>query len=195
MGSKLRGSRLESELDRARTEGNWSRVAELVKAAKSRASGLPSHLTKLIEAEAEIELFLESQDVLSPRSSHTSGLKASEERLRALLGDDDAEAMYLEARLLLAKCAYVRAEGKTAVGLIDESGMEKANTPFRSLRALRLVAEAYAIKGLCMEQWEEGEGGESRRRQRIIGSFEKAAELTISYVSELEKTLNPMRGG
>lgn len=41
--------------------GNWSRVAELVKAAKSRQSGLPSHLAKLIEAEAEIELFLESQ--------------------------------------------------------------------------------------------------------------------------------------
>ncbi|GMS88888.1 hypothetical protein PENTCL1PPCAC_11063 [Pristionchus entomophagus] len=197
MGSKLRGSRLESELDRARTEGNWSRVAELVKAAKSRQSGLPSHLAKLIEAEAEIELFLESQDVLTPRSSHSSGLKASEERLRALLADEDAEAVYLEARLLLAKCAYVRTEGKTAIGLIDESGMERANTPFRSLRALRLVAEAYAIKGLCMEQlWEESEReGEVRRRQRIIASFEKAAELTISYVGELEKTLNPMRGG
>uniref|UniRef100_A0A8R1Z4T3 Tetratricopeptide repeat protein 7 N-terminal domain-containing protein n=1 Tax=Pristionchus pacificus TaxID=54126 RepID=A0A8R1Z4T3_PRIPA len=197
MGSKLRGSRLESELDRARTEGNWSRVAELVKAAKSRQSGLPSHLAKLIEAEAEIELFLESQDVLTPRSSHSSGLKASEERLRAVLADNDAEAVYLEARLLLAKCAYVKAEGKTAIGLIDESGMEKATTAFRSLRALRLVAEAYAIKGLCLEQqWEESEReGDMMRRQRIVSSFEKAAELTISYVGELEKTLNPMRGG
>lgn len=200
MGSKLRGSRLESELDRARTEGNWSRVAELVKAARSRASGLPSHLAKLIEAEAEIELFLETQDVLTPRASHSSGLRASEERLRSLLGDEDAEAVHLEARLLLAKCAYVRTDGRTAIALIDESGMERATTAFRTLRALRLVAEAYAIKGLCMEQqWENGEGGERegemRRRQRIVASFEKAAELTISYVGELEKTLNPMRGG
>ncbi|GMR41370.1 hypothetical protein PMAYCL1PPCAC_11565 [Pristionchus mayeri] len=198
MGSKLRGSRLESELDRARTEGNWSRVAELVKAARSRQSGLPSHVAKLIEAEAEIELFLETQDVLTPRSSHSSGLKASEERLRALLADEDAEAVHLESRLLLAKCAYVKAEGKTAIGLIDESGMEKATTAFRTLRALRLVAEAYAIKGLCME-WEEcdreGEAARRQRKARILASFEKAAELTISYVSELEKTLNPMRGG
>lgn len=94
---------------------------------------------------------------------------------------------------------------------IECSGMERANTPFRTLRALRLVAEAYAIKGitskhdnrqqtyilllsgLCIETQDAGDKS-SAQSQKSFFCFEKAAELAISYVSELEKSIGTSNG-
>ncbi|VDK83271.1 unnamed protein product [Cylicostephanus goldi] len=65
--------------------------------------------------------------------------------------------------------------------------MELANTQFRTLRALRLVAEVYAIKGFCMEALEGND--KATDKMKALFCYEKAAELAILYVGEIEKNI------
>ncbi|VDL68996.1 unnamed protein product [Nippostrongylus brasiliensis] len=65
--------------------------------------------------------------------------------------------------------------------------MESANTPFRTLRALRLVAEVYAIKGFCLEAMENDD--KAHDKMKALFCYEKAAELAILYVGEIEKNI------
>ncbi|VDL87012.1 unnamed protein product [Nippostrongylus brasiliensis] len=150
MTTKLRGSRLEAEVDRSRADGNWRRLSELLHAMKSKHSGMED-MVELVEAELVLETFLEQQgEVLRPRRDHANGLRDAEILLNETV-DRRSEGTVLEAHLLLAKLHYACARYTEALKDIENSGMESANTPFRTLRALRLVAEVYAIKGDILE--------------------------------------------
>ncbi|XGW18895.1 hypothetical protein V3C99_003023 [Haemonchus contortus] len=186
MTTKLRGSRLEAEVDRARADGNWKRLAELLHAMKSKHSGMED-MVELVEAELELETFLEQQgEVLRPSHDYANGLREAEMLLNETV-ERRSEGTVLEAHLLLAKLHYACASYTQALKDIENSGMELANTPFRTLRALRLVAEVYAIKGFCLEAI-EGHDKESSKMKALF-CYEKAAELAILYVGEIEKNI------
>ncbi|KAK6739587.1 hypothetical protein RB195_008219 [Necator americanus] len=186
MATKLRGSRLEAEVDRARADGNWRRLAELLQAMKSKHSGMDD-MVELVEAELELETFLEQQgEVLRPRYEYANGLREAEMLLKDTI-DRRSGGTILEAHLLLAKLHYASASYSEALKDIENSGMELANTQFRTLRALRLVAEVYAIKGFCLEAMESNDKGMDKLRSLFC--YEKAAELAILYVGEIEKNI------
>ncbi|KHJ93993.1 hypothetical protein OESDEN_06088 [Oesophagostomum dentatum] len=186
MATKLRGSRLEAEVDRARADGNWKRLAELLQAMKSKHSGM-DEMVELVEAELELETFLEQQgEVLRPRRDYANGLREAEMLLKDTIDRRDG-GITLEAHLLLAKLHYATAEYAEALKDIENSGMELANTQFRTLRALRLVAEVYAIKGFCLEALETND--KVMDKMRSLFCYEKAAELAILYVGEIEKNI------
>ncbi|CAI4227766.1 unnamed protein product [Auanema sp. JU1783] len=186
MTTKLRGGRLEAEVDRARTEGNWKRLSELLPSVRSKQSGM-DEAGELLEAEIVLETFLEQQgEVLRPRKDHADVLKHAE-TLLLKCNQDKTSPVGLEAKLLLAKLYYASANYDKSLRLIEQSGMDSGSTPFRTLRVLRLIAEAYAIKALCLEIVEADD--KISRGNKSYFCFEKAAELTISYVSELEKSI------
>ncbi|KAK5971844.1 putative Tetratricopeptide repeat protein tpr, partial [Trichostrongylus colubriformis] len=186
MATKLRGSKLEAEVDRARADGNWKRLTELLHAMKSKHSGMED-MVELVEAELELETFLEQQgEVLRPRQDHVHGLRQAEMLLNETV-ERRSEGTVLEAHLLLAKLHYACAAYAQALKDIENSGMESANTPFRTLRALRLVAEVYAIKGFCLEALEAQE--KENHKVKALFCYEKAAELAILYVGEIEKNI------
>ena len=58
MASKLKGSRLEAEIDKCRGECNWTRLSEYLNSIRSKSSGVEK-LAHLIEGELSLELFLE----------------------------------------------------------------------------------------------------------------------------------------
>lgn len=58
MSSKLKGSRLESEVDRCRSECNWKRLMDLLPAIRSKNSGM-ENFADLIEGELILEFFVE----------------------------------------------------------------------------------------------------------------------------------------
>ncbi|PIO73961.1 hypothetical protein TELCIR_04032 [Teladorsagia circumcincta] len=126
---------------------------------KSKHSGMED-MVELVEAELQLETFLEQQGVYNQH-------KAVVFSERALRCASDVE--------------------RNALKDIENSGMELANTPFRTLRALRLVAEVYAIKGFCLEamQAQEKDGN----KMKALFCYEKAAELAIMYVGEIEKNI------
>ncbi|CAI5445163.1 unnamed protein product [Caenorhabditis angaria] len=204
--SKLKGSRLEAEVDRVRTDGNWKRLSELLPSVKSKNSGLEDSYD-LFQAEIILETFLEQLgEVLRPHKDHHEKLHNAEQLLESVLRDKSTNSsVYLEANVLLAKLEYACLEYKKSLVAIENSGMEKGNTPFRTLRALRLVAEGYAIKGLCLESmentrehsWSVSSGISNKSTQneiKALNCFEKSAELAISYINELEKAMNNNNG-
>ncbi|CAJ0600263.1 unnamed protein product [Cylicocyclus nassatus] len=186
MAVKLRGSRLEAEVDRARADSNWKRLSELLQAMKSKHSGMDD-MVELVEAELQLEQFLEQQgEVLRPRRDYANGLREAELLLKETIDRRDG-GITLEAHLLLAKLHYATAEYSQALRDIENSGMELANTQFRTLRALRLVAEVYAIKGFCLEALEGND--KAMDKMKSLFCYEKAAELAILYVGEIEKNI------
>lgn len=58
MTSKLRGSRLETEVDKCRGECNWNRLRDLLKSIQAKNSGAEK-LGSLIEGELCLETYLE----------------------------------------------------------------------------------------------------------------------------------------
>ncbi|CAB3402142.1 unnamed protein product [Caenorhabditis bovis] len=198
--SKLKGSRLETEVDKVRTDGNWKRLSELLPSVKSKNSGLEDSY-ELFQGEIILETFLEQLgEVLRPHKENHEKLKSAESYLiTAVKEKANNNSVFMEASILLAKVYYACTEYAKALNLIDASGMEKGTNPFRTLRALRLVAEGYAVKGLCLESFESpihthslplGSASSFTNEQKAINCFEKSAELAISYINELEKTLN-----
>ncbi len=67
---------------------------------------------------------------------------------KASLSTTNQQYIALESHLLLAKLEFMCADYQGAIVEVDNSGLER-DVPFVTLRTLRLVAEAYAIKGVC----------------------------------------------
>src|SRR5688572_7323308 len=96
----------------------------------------------------------------------------------------------MEAYLLLAKLHYSCANYTAALQDIEKSRLDAAKTQFITLRSLKLAAEGYAIKGFSIEKTLQNGRYQTVSLQRMLNCFETSAELAISYISELEKTLN-----
>lgn len=97
----------------------------------------------------------------------------------------------LEAHLLLAKIHYVCAEFEAAIGSVGKARLDREDIQFHTLRTLRLVAEAYAIKGLSIERQSASASSRYQRalkEEQILAAFEKASDLALSYIGELEKS-------
>uniref|UniRef100_A0A914XNV1 Tetratricopeptide repeat protein 7 N-terminal domain-containing protein n=1 Tax=Plectus sambesii TaxID=2011161 RepID=A0A914XNV1_9BILA len=76
----------------------------------------------------------------------------------------------------------------------DNAKLERNDIQFQTLRTLRLVAEAYAIKGLSLEKLplvskSSTKYQKSQQSTQVLYCFEKAAELSLAYIQELEKAV------
>jgi hypothetical protein len=70
-----------------------------------------------------------------------------------------------------------------AISAVNNSQLERQDIQFHTLRTLRLVADAYAIKGLSLERLPP-----AAHDRQILFCFEKSAELAVSYIQELDKS-------
>ncbi|CAI2349573.1 unnamed protein product [Caenorhabditis sp. 36 PRJEB53466] len=201
--SKLKGSRLEAEVDRVRADANWKRLSELLPSVKSKNSGLED-CYEMFQAEIVLETYLDQLgEIVRPNKEHVEKLGSAQQLLDTALREKGAvQTVKIEANILLAKVLYACLEFRKALNCIANSEMENGKTPFRTLRTLRLVAEGYAVKGLCIESMEDGarphansatsttSTSSSSKDQRALYVFEKSAELAIFYINELEKSMN-----
>uniref|UniRef100_A0A1I7UX00 TTC7_N domain-containing protein n=1 Tax=Caenorhabditis tropicalis TaxID=1561998 RepID=A0A1I7UX00_9PELO len=202
--SKLKGSRLEAEVDRVRADANWKRLTELLPSIKSKNSGLED-CYEMFQAEIVLETYLDQLgEIIRPSKDHVEKLSSAESLLQNALREKSTnQNVKIEANILLAKVLYACVEFRKALQCISNSEMENGKTPFRTLRALRLVAEGYAVKGLCIESMEDptprphsnsassiSSTSSSSKDQKALYVFEKSAELAIFYINELEKSIN-----
>lgn len=206
--SKLKGSRLEAEVDRVRADANWKRLSELLPSVKSKNSGLED-CYEMFQAEIVLETYLDQLgEVIRPNKDHLDKLASAEALLQNALREKAPtnQNVKIEANILLAKVLYASVEFRKSLQCISNSEMENGKTQFQTLRALRLVAEGYAIKGLCIESMETPPASTTGRShsssvtstsstasskdQKALYEFEKSAELAIFYINELEKSIN-----
>ncbi|XP_011309918.1 tetratricopeptide repeat protein 7B [Fopius arisanus] len=191
--------RIENEIDKYRGEGNWKKVIEL---ADHLRELYPNNecLANFLSGEGKLESFLEQTPPIDANITKAkSGLVEANKYLLAAANERDKQAIVvLDAHLLLGKLHY-------AIGLYEEALHHYQQAELHTLtekqlpnRSLRIVAESYAIKGLCLEKQMPTSKTKYKLAEwhdQIIKCFETAGDLTLVYLQEQDKMTMQMQNG
>lgn len=106
--------------------------------------------------------------------------------------------MAMDAQLLLGKLHY-------AMGMYSESLFHYQEAELQSLtekqlpsRSLRILAESFAIKGLCLEKLPPTSKSKYKIAEwhsQMIKCFEVAADITLVYLQEQDKIAIQQQNG
>ncbi|VDP46294.1 unnamed protein product [Soboliphyme baturini] len=188
--SKLKGVRLQGEIDKYRMEGQWRKVFELLPSVSAKGSNL-EHMSNFYTGEVMLELFMENGKAVSnPDPKYAVELQSIKKYLLAVF--DSAEVkpeVALESNLLLSKLYFVSAKYEDALTALSKAKLEQLDAKFTSLRTLRLVAEAYSLKGTCLETDPPklaNRHQRSARQEKILDCFLNSTKLSTAYVKVLQ---------
>ena len=176
--------RVETEIEKNREDGNWSRCLEL-------STQLPSDQRALMEflmGEAKLEMFLESGKEGGSSALLTEAKKNLNNCLKWV--EKDREPLTMDVNLLMAKANFVSGDYFMALKSIEDSGIEAVTQVEKNLplRIMKLVAESYAVKGMCLEkEFPEEESKEDEKTACLT----KATDLSLRYLQNMEKTNGP----
>ncbi|XP_059579156.1 tetratricopeptide repeat protein 7B isoform X2 [Alligator mississippiensis] len=195
MAARKAGSRLESEIERCRSECQWERVPELVKQLSAKLIA-NDDMAELLFGESKLEQFLKENPLKQGTSPQGPRPKLTEVRkhLTAALDRGNLKPEFLqEANLTMAKLNYVEGDYKEALNIYARIGVDDlqlvAVPPYR----LRMIAEAYSTKGLCLEKLPISSSASNLhvdREQDIITCYEKAGDIALLYLQEIERIIN-----
>ncbi|XP_074764637.1 tetratricopeptide repeat protein 7B isoform X4 [Athene noctua] len=195
MATKKAGSRLETEIERCRSECQWERIPELVKQLSAKLIA-NDDMAELLLGESKLEQFLKENALKQTSSPRGPRPKLTEVRkhLTAALDRGNLKPEFLqEANLIMAKLNYVEGDYKEALNTYARVGVDDlplaAVPPYR----LRMIAEAYSTKGLCLEKLPISSSASNLhvdREQEIVTCYEKAGDIALLYLQEIERVIN-----
>ncbi|XP_042332162.1 tetratricopeptide repeat protein 7A isoform X2 [Sceloporus undulatus] len=99
----------------------------------------------------------------------------------------------VEAMLILAKLHYVEGSYKDALSMYARAGLEDIVVEKKPLYMLRLLTEAFVIKGLALERSSNSIASRvrlSEREEEVMACFEKACVIAQVFLQELEKSFS-----
>nr|XP_060612734.1 tetratricopeptide repeat protein 7B isoform X2 [Anolis sagrei ordinatus] len=194
MATKKGGSRLESEIERCRSECQWEKIPELVKQLSAKLIA-NDDMAELLIGESKLELFLKENPLKQGASPYGPRPKLIEvkKHLTAALDRGNLKPEFLqEANLVMAKLNYVEGDYKEALNIYARTVIDDlqlvAVPPYR----LRMIAEAYSTKGLCLEKLPISSSTSNLRADReqdIIMCYEKAGDIALLYLQEIERLI------
>ncbi|XP_062974037.1 tetratricopeptide repeat protein 7B isoform X4 [Elgaria multicarinata webbii] len=194
MATKKGGSRLETEIERCRSECQWEKIPELVKQLSAKLIA-NDDMGELLLGESKLEIFLKENPLKQGASPCGPRPKLTEVRkhLTAALDRGNLKPEFLqEANLVMAKLNYVEGDYKEALNTYARVGIDDlqliAVPPYR----LRMIAEAYSTKGLCLEKLPISSSTSNLhadREQEIIMCYEKAGDIALLYLQEIERII------
>uniref|UniRef100_A0A8C0IKU0 Tetratricopeptide repeat protein 7B n=1 Tax=Chelonoidis abingdonii TaxID=106734 RepID=A0A8C0IKU0_CHEAB len=194
MATKKAGSRLETEIERCRSECQWERIPELVKQLSAKLIA-NDDMAELLLGESKLEQFLKENPFKQGTSPQGPRPKLTEVRkhLTAALDRGNLKPEFLqEANLIMAKLNYVEGDYKEALNTYARVEVDDlhlvAVPPYR----LRMIAEAYSAKGLCLEKLPISSSTSNLhtdREQEIITCYEKAGDIALLYLQEIERVI------
>nr|XP_048708652.1 tetratricopeptide repeat protein 7B isoform X4 [Caretta caretta] len=194
MATKKAGSRLETEIERCRSECQWERIPELVKQLSAKLIA-NDDMAELLLGESKLEQFLKENPFKQGTSPQGPRPKLTEVRkhLTAALDRGNLKPEFLqEANLIMAKLNYVEGDYKEALNTYARVEVDDlqlvAVPPYR----LRMIAEAYSTKGLCLEKLPISSSTSNLytdREQEIITCYEKAGDIALLYLQEIERVI------
>ncbi|XP_053553538.1 tetratricopeptide repeat protein 7B isoform X1 [Bombina bombina] len=192
MATKKTGHRLETEIERCRSECQWERIYELVKQLSTKLIS-NDDMAELLLGEGKLEQYLKDNPLKQGASPRGLRPKLTDVRkhLTAALDRGNLKPEFMqEAKLIMAKLNYVEGDYKEALSLYSKVGLDDlqlvASPPYR----LRMIAEAFATKGLCLEKLSVSSSTNSLhvdRDQEIITCYEKAGDIALLYLQEIER--------
>ncbi|XP_053289958.1 tetratricopeptide repeat protein 7B isoform X1 [Pleuronectes platessa] len=206
MTARKSGSRLETEIERCRSEGQWDKIPELVRQLSAKLIS-NDDLGELLLGECKLQTYLKENPIKQGSSPRGPRPKLVEVRkhLTAALDRRNLKADYLlEASVLMAKLCYVEGEYRDALGHYTRVNMDDMQLAGAPVYRLSMIAEAYATKGLCLEKVpatspslsNRNTGSPSSNRsttdrdQEIITCYEKSGDIALLYLQEAEKALS-----
>ncbi|XP_007575962.2 tetratricopeptide repeat protein 7B isoform X2 [Poecilia formosa] len=204
MTARKSGSRLETEIERCRSEGQWDKIPELVRQLPAKLIS-NDDLGELLLGESKLQTYLKENPIKqgsSPRGTRAT-LVEVRKHLTAALDRRNLKADYLqEASLLMAKICYIEGEYSNALDHYSQVNLDDLQLAGAPVYRLSMIAEAYATKGLCLEQIPDSSPSLSNsgspstnrsptpREQEIITCYEKSGDIALLYLQEAEKALS-----
>ncbi|CAL7951682.1 unnamed protein product [Xylocopa violacea] len=183
--------RIESEIDKNREEGNWKRVIELADHLKVQ---YPSNecLANFLCGEGRLESFLEQTPPIDINIGKArNGLQETRKFLLLAANEKDKQALVvLDAHLLLGKLHYAMGMYEEALKHYQQAELHTLTEKPLPCRSLRIIAESYAIKGLCLEKLPPNSKSKykiAEWQEQIIKCYEIAGDLTLVYLQEQDK--------
>ncbi|NXY01494.1 TTC7B protein, partial [Pteruthius melanotis] len=153
-------------------------------------------MAELLLGESKLEQFLKENTLKHSNSPRGPQPKLTEVRkhLTAALDRGNLKPEFLqEANLIMAKLNYVEGDYKEALNTYARVGVDDlqltAVPPYR----LRMIAEAYSTKGLCLEKLPVSSSASNLhvdREQEIVTCYEKAGDIALLYLQEIERIIN-----
>ncbi|ELT88701.1 hypothetical protein CAPTEDRAFT_175698 [Capitella teleta] len=179
-------TRLESEIDKFRGDGNWAKVLDLAKQLPSKSSHLET-LAKFVQVESELERYL-----LENPPSEKNASKAQTEmvdiqrKLQEVLSSEPQQDIIL----LQGKIAYAMADYQDALAKYTDVGLDNLNVENVPLRKVKIIGEAYAIKGLSLEKQPASSTSrfkQQEREEQIIACFERSGDISLFQLQERQQ--------
>ncbi|KAF7989409.1 hypothetical protein HCN44_008083 [Aphidius gifuensis] len=191
--------RIENEIDKNRSDGNWKKVIELADHLKDL---YPSNecLANFLSGEGRLESFLEQTPPIDANISKAkTGLIEAKQNLLLAANEREKQAIVvLDAHLLLGKLHYAMGLYEDALHHYDQAELHTLTEKHLPSRSLRIVAESYAIKGLCLKKklpTLKSKYKVAELLEQIVKCFETAGDLTLVYLQEVDKASLQMHNG
>ncbi|KFW64944.1 Tetratricopeptide repeat protein 7A, partial [Pygoscelis adeliae] len=140
------------------------------------------------------ENFAKLKDSIPLTEKNEPKLSEAKQYLTNILSRGKLRPKYMtEAMLILGKLHYVEGSYRDAISMYAKAGIDDLSTKDEPLYMLRLVTEAFVIKGLSLERSTNSIASRARmceREEEVMACFETACVIAQVYLQELEKTLN-----
>ncbi|XP_065356629.1 tetratricopeptide repeat protein 7B [Calliphora vicina] len=181
-------TKVEALIESCRSEGKWQKVIELTDELKT---GSPNNecLAHFLVGEARLESYLEDNPPIESNFSKAkNGLQESRRYLNLVTGENGQKAgIALDAYLLLAKLCYACGEYEKSLENFIKAELNTLAEKELTLRSLKILAESYAIKGLCLENQTAKPTSKFKKAEKeteMISCFERATDLGLLYLQE-----------
>uniref|UniRef100_A0A8C7TZP9 Tetratricopeptide repeat protein 7B n=1 Tax=Oncorhynchus mykiss TaxID=8022 RepID=A0A8C7TZP9_ONCMY len=193
MTARKSGSRLETEIERCRSEGQWDKIPELVRQLSAKLIS-NDDLGELLLGEAKLQQYIKENPIkqgASPRGPRPR-LVEVHKHLTAALDRGNLKPDYMqEASMLMAKLSYVEGDYSEAINQYGKVTLDELALVGAPVYRLSMIAEAYATKGLCLEKVPAASPSLSNRNvdkdQEVITCYEKSGDIALLYLQEVEK--------
>ncbi|XP_023684562.1 tetratricopeptide repeat protein 7B isoform X2 [Paramormyrops kingsleyae] len=196
MTARKSGSRLETEIERCRSEGQWDKIPELVRQLSAKLIS-NDDLGELLLGEAKLLQYLKENPIkpgASPRGARPKLVEVRKHLTAALDRGNLKPDHQQEAQLLMAKLCYVEGDYQEAIGQYSQVTLDDMQLVGAPVYRLSMIAEAHATKGLCLEKLPSASSSISShgpdRDQEIITCYEKSGDIALLYLQEMEKALS-----
>ena len=186
---------MENDIEKAREEGHWKRSIELAQQLKDRPDQARQHETLgwFLIGEGKLEEYLEENP---PKDENTKeariGLKEAKTCLERTVGEEAKRlGVHLDSWILLAKLNFAMGNYSESLKLYEKAQIENLEEKQLPTRSLKIMAEAFAIKGQCYEKLPLHTTSKHKlvdRENKIIKCYEVAGDLTLLYLQEADRS-------
>uniref|UniRef100_A0A672G2Z8 Tetratricopeptide repeat protein 7B n=1 Tax=Salarias fasciatus TaxID=181472 RepID=A0A672G2Z8_SALFA len=196
MTAKKSGSRLETEIERCRSESQWDKIPELVRQLSAKLIS-NDDLGELLLGECKLQTYLKENPIKQGASPRGPRPKLVEVRKHLTAALD-------RGNLKLQNVIFQHLDGQTVLCHYNRVNLDDLQLVGAPVYRLSMIAEAYATKGLCLEKVpaaspslsnrNTGSPASNRsttdREQDIITCYEKSGDIALLYLQEAEKALS-----